>query len=442
MPKMWRTEVPVLSKNNIALKGGMFDHQRQWWNSDHFIKALVTGFGGGKTFIASKRAIACAMHNAPIPHLWVSPTYKIAKRTAIPTIQALLVGKQRLVTGLTWKYHKTNWEFTINWGGRTGQIWLGSGEDPEALRGPNIGSATIDEPFIQDEAVLDNVLARVRHPEARQMEIGLTGTPEELNWGYDVCEGDRADDFDIEVIHANTRENLVLGTEYADRLERAYTAEAVEAYVEGHFVNLQSGRVYYGFNKNKNVVHLDDPGTELGLGLDFNVNPMAGIVFWTSSNHMHVMDEIELPNADTPYMLRYVKDNYVYPDGDNKGKCRIQTVYPDATGVARHTSSPAGKSDFKWITEFGFILDAPRANPLVRDRENSVNGKLSPAEGNPSLTIDPRCKKLISYFTKYSHSNKNKQKAMSHLIDACGYPTHRLFPINRAYVKVARVTGH
>lgn len=441
MPKMWREDDPELDANLGTLRGGMFPHQRKWWRSQHFIKALVTGFGGGKTFIASKRAIALAMHNAPVPHLWVSPTYKIARRTAIPTISALLSGKQGLVTGLSWHYHKTNFEFLINWGGRVGQIWLGSGEDPDALRGPNIGSATIDEPFIQREAVLDNVLARVRHPSARHKEIGLTGTPEELNWGYDICEGDRASDFDIEVIHANTRTNLVLGDEYADRLEQAFSSAAAEAYVDGQFVNLQAGRVYYAFNKERNVVRLDDPGAELGLGLDFNVDPMAGIVFWTSKNHFHVVDEIELPNADTPYLLRYVKDNYCFKGGDDNGKCRVQTIYPDATGKARHTSA-AGRSDFKWIQEFGFTIDAPRANPMVRDRENSVNGKLYAAGGKVTLTIDPKCKKLISYFTKYSHPNRNKQKEMSHLIDALGYPVHRLFPLERRSVQLTKIVGH
>jgi hypothetical protein len=442
MPRMWREEEPVVNAKGQISTGGMFDHQRLWWNSPHFIKALVTGFGGGKTFIAAKRAIACAMHNAPVPHLWVSPTYKIARRTAIPTIQGLLAGKKSLQPGIEYRYHKTNFEFSITWGGRTGYIWLASGEDPESLRGPNIGSSTVDEPFIQDEAVLDNVLARVRHPDARQMEIGLTGTPEELNWGYDICEGDRVGDFDIGVYHANTRANTALGGEYADRLERAYTSEAVEAYVDGQFVNLQSGRVYYGFTRDRNVVALDDPGGELGLGLDFNVNPMAAIVFWTSGSHMHIFDEIELANSDTPYLMRYVKDNYCYTDGDEKGQCRIQTVYPDASGIARHTSSPAGKSDFKWIKEFGFAIDAPRANPLVRDRENSVNGKFNPDTGAPTLTIEPRCKKLISYLTKYSHANKNKQKEMSHLLDAMGYPIHRLFPVTRSTVQLARVIGH
>lgn len=441
MPRMWRHEDPVLDSAGRIKVGGMFPHQRQWWNSPHFVKALVTGFGGGKTFIAAKRAIALAMHNAPVPHLWVSPTYKVARRTAIPTFRNLLAGKQTLEHGLKWGYNKSHFEFEIRWGGRVGIIWVGSGEDPESLRGPNVGSATIDEPFIQSEEVLDNVLGRVRDPDARQKEIGLTGTPEQLNWGYDICEGERAEDFDIEVIHASTRANLALEESYADRMEAAFTAEAVEAYVEGHFVNLQSGRVYYAYGKDWNVQHIEDPGGELGLGLDFNVNPMAAVVFWRNGEHMHIFDEIELPNADTPYMMQYVKDMYTYEDGDEKGKCRIQTVYPDASGVARHTSA-AGKSDFWWIKNNGFEIDAPRANPLVRDRENAVNGKLKPAEGKPTLTIEPHCKKLIGYLTKYNHVEKNKQKEMSHLLDALGYPVHRLYPVVRGTVKIQRVVGH
>lgn len=445
--KLWREETPVLNNKNIITMGGMWEHQRAWWDSPCFMKALVTGYGGGKTFIAGKRGISLALHNAPkynsgmqCPHIMVSPSYKIARRTVIPTIKALLQGKAALLPGFQWKFNKTDHEFLISYKGRLGVLWIASGDDPESLKGPNVGSATIDEPFIQSEEVLEQIVARVREPSAKIHEIGLTGTPESLNWGYDICEGDRAEDFDISVIHANTRANLALSGAYADRMEKAYTELAATAYVDGQFVNLQSGRVYYAFNRDNNVKALPDPGGELKVGMDFNVNPMSCIIFWEHANHMHIMAEIELPNSDTEYMCHHLRNTYTY----NNGLCRIKTVYPDASGNNRSTKAPGGKTDFYYITNKAhgnFEVDAPHANPGIFERENAVNGKLKARDGKVTLTIDPKCKKLIGYFQKYSHEEKNKQKQMSHLLDATGYPIHRLYSIARLSTPLVKIQG-
>lgn len=439
----WRKDIPLLEGRNV-IKGGMYPFQREWWDSEAFLKALVAGYGSGKTFIGSKRAIALAIQNAPrigdenlVPHLMVSPSYKIAKRTIIPTVRALLSGKQTIHPDLWWRYRKSEHEFEIRYRGRDARIWIGSGDDPDSLKGPNVGSAGIDEPFIQDEDVLDQVYARIRHPDALVQELFLTGTPEQLNWGYDICEGDRKDDFDTFVIHASTRENTVLGSGYARRLEKGFSNTAAKAYVDGQFINLTGGRVYYGFSKDRNVVRIPDPGHELVVGMDFNVNPMAAVVFWRNGNHLHAISEVELPNADTDYMCQYLKDNFV----DKDGVCRVQTVYPDATGRARKTSQNRGRSDFSIIESHGFEIDAPPANPLRRDRENAVNGKFSPRDGEPTLTVDPSCKRLISYFNKYTYAEMHKQKNMSHLLDAFGYPVHRLNPIERLKMNLVRVEG-
>ena len=436
----WRKEPPVIDQNTQnVLKGGMLPPQRQWWESKSFIKALIAGYGAGKTFIAAKRGISLALENSPAPHLMVSPSYKMARRTLVPALNALLSGKQTLHPDLKYRYHKTDHEMTIWYHGRIGRIWIASGDDPEALKGPNVGSAHIDEPFIQDVDVLDQVLARVRDPNAKIKEIGMSGTPEQLNWGYDICEGEKAADYDVEVTRANTRENVTLDPSYYDRLLAALTPEAARAYLGGEFINLMKGRIYYGMHED-NFVELPDPGHELGVGMDFNVNPMAAVVFWRSGNHMHFIREIELPNADTEYMCAVLKENF----RNAEGECRIHAVYPDASGRARSTKSPGGKSDFHFIKQAGFTIDAPTANPLIRDRENAVNGKLNPKAGPPTLTFDPSMKKMKAYMAKYNHEERNKpaMRAMSHLLDAVGYPVHRLFPVHMDIAIVKQLSGY
>ena len=456
MPKFWREEDPILDEDGLPLRGGMWPHQRKWWKLPNFIKTMVAGYGAGKTFIGAKRAIALAILNKGQPHFWVSPTYKIAKRTIVPTLIELLDGKKSVDSSLHYKHNKTDNEFRINHRGRKGIIWIGSGEEPDSLKGPNIGSATIDEPFIQSRDVFNQILARVRAPKAIHREIGLLGTPEQLNWGYDICEGEEKGNFDIGVMHVATAENLALPKEYIKTLLRGYTKKMQEAFLLGLFVNLSKGAIYYGFSKDRNVIELPDPGHDLCAGMDFNVNPMAAIVFWKHAQHMHIVSEIEIENADTEYMATILEQdnstsdsseylrgqimNFVFEDGTR----RVQTIYPDPTGKSRHTSSAGGVSDFTILrgdNHDRYELISRIGSPRIRDRENAVNGKLNPVKGKPTLTIDPRCTKLIQYMLAYTHELRNKQKQMSHLIDAAGYPVEYLYPVTRPRVIVRQIKG-
>lgn len=433
-PSFWRTEDPILDAKGLVSKGGMFEHQRKWWNSPKFMKALVTGYGGGKTLIGSKWSISMALTNAShvdiVPHACVSPSFKIARKTIIPTITSLLDGKKTIRKDLSYRYNKSEHEFLIRCGGRRAIIWISSGDNPDSLKGPNLGSALIDEPFIQDREVLDQMIARVRHPLAKIKHIGLTGTPEELNWGYDICEGEDKDKYDVDLIQASTLANKAIDRSYYDRIKKAFTEKAALAYLEGQFVSLSEGQVYYAFDPlpGGNIQDLPDPGGELEIGMDFNVNPMAANVFWRVGDKVHIIDEIELPNSDTEEMCSHIKK--LYP-----GRV-IRNVYPDASGRARHSSAPGGKSDFNYIEAAGFKYWCHTTNPPRRDRYNITNGKLK----NKTLTISPKCKKLKHYFMEYSYEKMLKQQAMSHLLDASTYPIAYLFPVSRI-VQVKKLSG-
>lgn len=403
-----------------VVKGGMFQHQRQWWDSKAFIKALVTGYGGGKTYIGAKRSIAEALLNNGVPFMAVSPTYKLAKRTIIPHIEDLLTGRN-----IPYKFNKTDHEFKLLHKGRKGVIWIGSGDDPKALKGPNLCGALIDEPFIQEKEVFDQMLARVRDPRAVHRNILLTGTPEQLNWGYDICEGDDRGKYDLELIQTGSASNLALPPDVVERLMRAYDEKMAEAFVKGKFVNMATGRIYYAFTREKNIIEKPIPeGVELRVGMDFNVDPMAAAVFWTQGNHMHIFDEVELPNSDTEEMRKHLLDKY--PD--------ITTFYPDPACRQRHTNAAGGLTDLR-------ILQGPPADrktvkarakhPTRRDRFNATNKKLY----DGSLTISAKCKKLIKYFEQLAHEKLTKQDEMTHLTDAATYPVEYIYPIKRIITK-------
>ena len=408
----WRKDDPVIKagKFPLVVTGGMFSAQRECWQSDHFYKFLVGGYGSGKTRWLGKRMIALSIYNAPYPCMVVSPTYKMAKRTIIPTIKDLLDGRE-----IKYKYHSSDHYFTIHYDGHVGTLWVGSGNDPDSLKGSNLAAAGIDEPFLQKYDVLTQLSARVREPMANHSEICAAGTPEGIGgWGYDICEGELRESYDIGVFRAKTSENLALPAHYLDNLRNTYDKKMLEAYFDGEFVTISNLLVYYNFTDD-NIIDLPDPGGELCIGLDFNVNPMAGVVFWKHGSRMHYIDEIEQPNSDTETWMQIAHERY--PD-------RIKTAYPDPTGKKRQTSAQVGRTDFTIIQNTGVEVKA-RKQQGIRDRHNSVNKKLE----DGTLTVSPKCKKLIRYFKSSAHDDIDD--SMTHLLEGATYPVAFIYPLNK-----------
>jgi PBSX family phage terminase large subunit len=430
----WRLDAPVLEQdsngNNVVTVGGMWPTQRLWWDSDKRIKALIGGMGSGKTFQLGKRMISLALENAPSFVATVSPSYAMAMKTIIPTVQSLLARKRaQLGRTFWWRYVANPIPMvTVRYKGRTATIWFLSSDNPMSLRGPNLAAVGIDEPFMQPEVVYKEVVSRVREPTAVRREICLAGTPESLNsWGYDLCVGELGNTEETDVFRIATTENLSLPPSYIEDMKATYSAKALRAYLFGEFVDMTEGQVYHAFDHMDNVVSLPrHSAAQLGCGMDFNVNPMAATVFWHAGSHIHLIDEIELSNAGTEEMVIELKLRY--PE--------LVDVYPDASGGARKTAT--SKTDHSILKSHGYKLHHQPANPAIRDRINTVNGKLRNANGKVTCTIDPKCKKLKKYLATYTGKNTKADKEKSHLLDALGYPICELFPIAGSKVREVR----
>ena len=62
-------------------KRRMLPHQVAFWKLQDFLKLLVGRYGCGKTHIGALGSIYDRFVNAPAPHLYVSPSYKQARKT-------------------------------------------------------------------------------------------------------------------------------------------------------------------------------------------------------------------------------------------------------------------------------------------------------------------------------------------------------------------------
>ena len=371
----------------------MLKHQLQFWDMPNRIVLLIGGYGSGKTYIGALKSIQMSYINRPIPQMYISPSHQLATKTIIVTLKEICNR-----AGLDYTYNQQRAEFKIhNW---DGTIWFGSGDKPDSLRGPNIASAIIDEPFIQKREVFEQMIARVRHPEAAKSQIFLTGTPEQLNWGFNLANNK---EMDIGVIQASTLDNPHLPDDYKETLLKSYSKEQIDAYVHGKFVNLTQGRVYHEFDRNKHIQTRNDlQSWDVGCGVDFNVDQLSACIFRHTKDEIHVEKEIRLKNAGTYDLAEQLK--YIYP---------AIKVYPDASGSARKTS--AAHTDHDIMKMAGFQVLSPRANPPVKDRVNSVNRLLR--EGR--LTVDGRCKyKMLDLeYVAIPLEELTKNRLRSHLMN-------------------------
>jgi len=224
---LFHLEPPLLSPElddagvHPILRGGMWPSQRTWWELPSFVRLFVGGYGSGKTLQLDKRMLTLAMINGsdmrphkrtggewykdyraivqPVPVAIVSPTFPMARDTVLLTMEGILDSLEQWAN-----YWRMRPDVEDRWVGyrvkktapyqidvyykrgshrpRCGRILIYSGENPDKLKGPNLAAAGIDEPFIQDLAVFEQMIARCRHPRARQREVNLTGcvVPETL----------------------------------------------------------------------------------------------------------------------------------------------------------------------------------------------------------------------------------------------------------------------
>ena len=397
---------------------GYFDYQYKAITIPRFIKALVGGFGAGKSATVVRRSIEYCYENPGIPGIILSPSLPMAKRSIIPAMQELCDSK-----GIPCHYNKTDHLFSIF----NSSIWIISTHDPDNIKGPTCGWLAMDEPFLMPESAYDFAISRVRAKNSTMLEILLSGTPEQLNWGYKLLVSE-ADD-NVGYVKVSSRANPELPEVMLDAMERKYDKKMIAAYMDGEFVVLGSTSAFYAFS-DENIQSLKyNPNEPLVLTCDFNKSPMS----WNIMQETHssgrtiykVLDEIHVDGTNTfecldEFVARWKGKHHgpIYVTGDYSGNSPTDTT--------------ATLSNFEAIIqrlqkEFGAEkIDLQiQPNPLHSVRMNLTNGAFCNVRNERSLFIDPRCTHTIEdtrrAVIKKGTQALDKNKYDPHHMDAIGY---------------------
>ena len=358
--------------------------QAQFLAMPHKFKAYVAGFGSGKTWAGCAGQAKHFYEHPRINAGYFAPTYPQIRDIFYPTMEEVAHD-----WGMTAKVHQANHEVSLHQAGRyMGTILCRSMEDPGSIVGFKIGHAQVDEiDVMQKEKALNawrKILARMRYKvDGLKNGVDVTTTPEGFRFVYDqfVKAGRETPSLAAlyGLVQASTYDNEVyLPDDYIPSLLQSYPAQLIDAYINGQFVNLQTGTVYAAYHREKNRCHdTIQPGEPLFVGMDFNVGKMAAVVHVKRDGKPRAVAEV-VNGYDTPAMIATLKGRF--PGHQIR-------VYPDASGGSRKTVN-ASETDLALLRGAGFVVVAPPTNPPVKDRINAMNGMFCNANGERHYLVN------------------------------------------------------
>lgn len=374
---------------------------------------LLAGIGYGKSFSGAHFVVRmlseCPKANGLI-------TANVYTQLVNATLKSLSVELDQL--GI---YHKlviggANRHLKIN----QTNIYCYSLEKFNNIRGIEVGWWWSDESAFAKKEAIQVCRGRIRDKKGPLLERH-TSSPNGFNWLYDEFEhkdGAKASKR-VALYRGVTKDNIFLPDGYYESLLEDYGGEdnpLAKQELFGQFTNLKEGAIYWGFDRNKNVAFCKlDKAFPVYIGQDFNISNMAGCYCQLISGNLYVTKENiqkeQGANTDSA-AIKICKD--LRPDYH-------AIVVPDSTGKAEKTSAK-GRTDLEILKSYGLEI-MPTRNPLIRDRQNTVNKLFTQGR----IIIDPSCVELIKEIETLAARDEEGKKA--HVSVGLGYVAWALLPL-------------
>ena len=429
--------------------------------------AFITGFGGGKSFIACVRMIEMKMKYPQCDILYLFPTFSMFRDILFPTLSEVLLN-----TGIEYRINKSTGEIFFACGGR---IILKSMDNADTIVGFNVLSVFLDEldtmTTSKAKAAWVKAIARARKKVQKidhegnkvfdgdgniiyaKNQMLVVSTPEGYRFIYNMFEKKKPDNYTL--IQAKGLENIHLPEDYYENLEQIYTKEQIEAYRDGKFVNLTSGAVYTEFDYREcNCESVYREGETLIIGMDFNVRNCNGVVYvkrndldthnsrnkvdanyrYFKKPQLHAIHHFH-DIADTEEMTEVIRNRY--PNSPI-------IVYPDSSGK-NASSKGITLSDITILKGAGFTCRYPSKNPRVLDRVKSYNSALKVGLVKVNMEACPEVAESLLQQVYNENTQLPDKKANSKIDDvndAATYPIDYIYPIKRKSIHSVGISNY
>ena len=279
------------------------------------------------------------------------------------------------------------------------------------MSGYELGAVVIDELDLmkKSDLVLRLAIERLRDKNG-PLQIRISTTPN----GFKTCYENFADDEtklpDSKMIKGSSTDNIHLPDGYIETMVDSFDEKMIEQPLHAGFVSVDSGRVYYGFDKNVHERDLTLRETDAlsrvphAVGVDFNVDIMACIVYKYWNNTIYIVDELKGINTDDLFEKIF-----------NLYGNRIM-VTCDPSGGARTTASYS--TNFTVIENLGFAMNNPSRGELNINHWHSVNNILGKKR---IVLVKGKAPKLSKELLRLTHAQIGKTGCEDHYTDCLKY---------------------
>lgn len=411
----------------VLKKENFLPHQFKFLTSQSQILALVSGFGAGKTYAFQRKALLNHLFNIRDvdnkSNGWILyPTLDLANELFVEDFKILLDSY-----GIDFDYNAQLGRFRSSYG------WLKiyTLEQPSRMVGANLTYGGIDEfDTVKTTKALEcyrKIIGRLRG--CKNPQLFIVTTPEGYKATYKIFVENAKES--QELIHAKTLDNHFLPDNYIKMLQEQYDPKLLKAYLEGRFVNLTSGSVYYAFDREKHVSKEVLPiveGFPVNICLDFNVYPYS--LSWnqklTDNNVRWLGEWVSKTHSNTEEACKEIIK--LLPDHLDV------VIYGDASG--RNGAANSNVTNYQIIDSMlknhfkSVAYRVPNSNPAVKDRINCFNTQLA----KNHFIFNESCIKLIQDLEQVVWNEKGTEldKAnieRTHSSDGAGYFVNVEFPI-------------
>ena len=387
----------------------VYPAQYDFLTSGARFSAFVGGVGSGKTFAGCVKAVGECINDGGLG-LIVSPTYPMLRDATLRTfmdvageaVSGFYKGEMRAVVG-------------------NGEVLFRSADDPERLRGPNLGWFYIDEAALCHKMTWPIVIARAR--EGGKAGPGwITTTPKGRNWVWSEFVEKERDGYAI--FRARTEDNPYLAGEFVDDLKASYTGAFARQELLGEFVAFE-GLVYEEFDRE---VHMAKPPGEF-------VRVVAG-VDWGYSNPAVIL--VLAIDGDG---RAYVVDEYYQRRQRIADTVAAAQRLAEVWGIEAFLCDPSEPANIAEMGNDG--LPAQGADNAVTEGIQRVKARLADAgDGRRRLYVAPSCVNILAEFESYcwkaqrtGELKDEPEKVNDHAMDALRYAVMHIDAKRKRYTK-------
>ena len=402
-------------------------------------KTVPAGRRSGKTFQFKRHVVKQAM-KVKGPYFAGAPVQGQAKKIFWNDLDDLIPKWYR-----SKQPNKTNMIFYLNNGSEIHVVGL---DKPERIEGIPWQGGGIDE--------FGNCKAGTwgEHVRPALSTIGLNawcwlfGVPEGMNEYYTLCK-DAESGIDPDWMNYTWFSSDILPAHEITAAKRQLSPRQFRQEYEASFEGA-TGRVYADYTQKNHTKKVFDPGKPIHWMHDFNFVPLSSAICQIESkkkkinkgtinekiinvDHIYCIDEIVLESAVAKNAAIEFIEKY-------KGYERVPVyLYGDASGRVgeKHNIESEYITIKKILQKAGFEVHEryPKANPSIKNGQNSLRAKILNADGERFLHVNPTKAKycdegLLTVQLKDGSAFQEKESKFQHITTALRYFTNVLWPVS------------